>query len=82
MSEAQSSLNKRAAKSETIENPFATTNAIQVRIDENVRLLAELQAKWEREYEIARNISISTITTTNVEASKPNGTFSTPSDPN
>ena len=77
MSEAQSSLiNKMAAKPETMENPFATTNSIQVRIDENVRLLGELHAKWEREDEIARNISISTITTTNVEASKPNGTFS------
>ena len=64
------------AKPETIENPFTATNAIQVRIDENVRLLAELHAKWEREDEIARNISVSTITTTNVESNKPNGTFS------
>ena len=41
-----------AAKPETNENPFVATNAIQVRIDENVRLLAELHAKWEREDEI------------------------------
>ena len=78
-----------AAKPETMENPFAATNAIQVRIDENVRLLAELHAKWEREDEIDRNSSICTITTTNVDDSKPhevpipfatmpktNGTFS------
>ena len=70
MSEAQSSLiNKMAAKPETNDNPFTSTNAIQVKIDENVRLLAELHAKWEREDEIAKNISVSTITTTSVEAS-------------
>ena len=69
LAKAQSSLNKMAAKPETIDNPFAATNAIQVRIDKNVRLLAELHAKWEREDEIARNISVSTITTTSVEAS-------------
>jgi hypothetical protein len=28
-------------------NTFATANAIQVRIDENVRMLAELHARWE-----------------------------------
>jgi hypothetical protein len=28
-------------------NTFATTNAIQVKIDENVRMLAELHAMWE-----------------------------------
>ena len=72
LSEAQSSLiNKMAARPETMENSFAATNPIQVRIDENVRLLAELHAKWEREDEIARNSSICTITTTNVDASKP-----------
>jgi hypothetical protein len=52
---------------------FATANAIQVRIDDNMRLLAELHARWEREDEIARNNKISkvcTITiTSNTEAS-------------
>jgi hypothetical protein len=55
-----------------------TLNAIQVRIDDNVRMLAELHARWEREDEIARKNNITkvcTITTTsNVEvsnASKP-----------
>jgi hypothetical protein len=55
-----------------------TLNAIQVRIDDNVRMLAELHARWEREDEIARKnnmTKICTITTTsNVEvsnASKP-----------
>jgi hypothetical protein len=37
-------------------NTFATTNAIQVRIDENVRMLVELHARWEREDEMARRI--------------------------
>jgi hypothetical protein len=46
-------------------NTFATANAIQVRIDENVRLLAELHARWEREDEIARNMKVRTITTSN-----------------
>ena len=75
MSEAQSSLiNKMAAKPETIDsNPFAATNAIQVRIDDNVRMLAELHARWEREDEIARKNNIAkvcTITTTsNAEVS-------------
>jgi hypothetical protein len=42
-----------------------TLNAIQVRIDENVRMLAELHARWKREDEIARNMSkVYTITTT------------------
>jgi hypothetical protein len=35
-------------------NTFATANAIQVRIDENIRMLAELHARWEREDEMAR----------------------------
>ena len=49
LSEAQSSLiNKMAAKPETLESTFAATHAIQVTIDENVRLLAQLHAKWER----------------------------------
>ena len=80
MSEAQSSLiNRMAAKTETIEsNPFAATNAIQVKIDDNVRMLAELHARWEREDEIARKNNIArvcTITTTSnakvPSASKP-----------
>jgi hypothetical protein len=55
-----------------------TSNAIQARIDENVRILAELHARWEKEDEIARKnnmTKVCTITTTiNVEvsnASKP-----------
>jgi hypothetical protein len=62
LSIAQSSLiNKMAAKPD----PFAVTNAIQVRIDDNVRMLAELHARWEREDEIARNMTkVCTITTT------------------
>ena len=64
LSEAQTSLvNKMAAKPETMENTFATAHAIQVTIDENVRLLAQLHAKWEREAEIDRNNSVCTITT-------------------
>jgi hypothetical protein len=41
-----------------------TLNAIQVRIDDNVRMLAELHARWEREDEMARNMKVYTITTT------------------
>jgi hypothetical protein len=44
--------------------PFAATNAIQVRIDKNVRMLAKLHARWEREDEMARNMKVCTITTT------------------
>jgi hypothetical protein len=44
-------------------NTFAATNAIQVRIDENVRMLAELHARWEREDEMARKMMVCTITT-------------------
>jgi hypothetical protein len=40
-----------------------TLNAIQVRIDVNVRMLAELHARWEREDEMARNMKVCTITT-------------------
>ena len=75
LSEAQTSLiNKMATKPVTIdENPFATANAIQVRIDDNVRILAELHARWEREDEIARNnkmTKVCTITpTSNTEIS-------------
>jgi hypothetical protein len=46
-------------------NTFAATNAIQVRIDENVRILAELHARWEREDEMARKMKVCTITTSN-----------------
>src|SRR3954468_11013190 len=64
LSEAQSSLiNKMAAKPETMESIFIATHAIQVTIDENVRLLAQLHARWEREAEIDRNNSVCTITT-------------------
>jgi hypothetical protein len=44
-------------------NPFATANAIQVRIDENVRMLAELHGRWEREDEMARKMKVCTKTT-------------------
>jgi hypothetical protein len=37
---------------------------MQVRIDNNVRMLAELHARWEREDEMARNMKVCTITTT------------------
>jgi hypothetical protein len=60
LSDAQSSLiNRMAAKPD----PFAATNAIQVRIDENVRMLAELHARWEREDKMAINMKVCTITT-------------------
>jgi hypothetical protein len=48
-----------------VNNPFATANPIQVRIDENVRMLAELHARWEREDEMAREMKVCTITTSN-----------------
>jgi hypothetical protein len=42
-----------------------TLNSIQVKIDDNVRMLAELHARWEKEDEIARNMTkVCTITTT------------------
>jgi hypothetical protein len=41
-----------------------TLNAIQVRIDDNVRMLAKLHARWEREDEMAINMKVCTITTT------------------
>jgi hypothetical protein len=54
-------------------NTFATANAIQVRNDENIRMLAELHirmlaelhARWEREDEMARKMKVHTITTSN-----------------
>ena len=78
MSESQASLiNKMAAKPEVIEhNIFATANAIQVRIDDNVRMLAELHARWEREREATKKnnmVKVYTITTTsNVQVSHDN----------
>jgi hypothetical protein len=60
LSDAQSSLINRMS---TKPDPFASTNAIQVRIDENVRMLAELHARWEREDDMARKIKLCTITT-------------------
>jgi hypothetical protein len=51
-----------------------TLNAIQVKIDDNVRMLAELHARWEIEDEMARNMKVCTITTTSdviSNASKP-----------
>ena len=57
---------------------FAKINAIQIRIDENVRMMAQLRARWEREEELAKVddiVRVCTITTTenNVipHASKP-----------
>jgi len=68
MSEAQSSLiNNMAAKPEGLDESFATANAIQVRIDNNIRMLAELHARWEKEEELEKENSIvrvCTITTT------------------
>jgi hypothetical protein len=60
LSDAQSSLINRMS---TKPDPFVATNAIQVRIDENIRMLAELHARWEREDEMARNMKVFTITT-------------------
>jgi hypothetical protein len=62
LSGAQSSLVNRMS---TKPDPFAATNAIQVKIDKNVRMLAELHARWEREDEMARNMKVCTITTSN-----------------
>jgi hypothetical protein len=61
-SNVQSSLiNRMSAKPD----PFAATNAIQVKIDEDVRILAELHDRWEREDEMARKMKVCTITTSN-----------------
>jgi hypothetical protein len=46
-----------------------TLNAIQVKIDNNVRMLAELHARWEREDEMARNMKVYTITTSSTVVS-------------
>jgi hypothetical protein len=62
LSNVQSSLvNRMSAKPD----PFAIANAIQVGIDENIRLLAELHARWERDDEMAREMKVCTITTSN-----------------
>jgi hypothetical protein len=37
----------------------------RLEIDENVRILAELHARWEREDEMARKMKVCTITTSN-----------------
>ena len=57
---------------------FAIANAIQVKIDNNIRMLADLHARWETEDKIAEENSIArvyTITTTSnadvSHASKP-----------
>src|SRR4051795_11867760 len=42
---------------------FANANAIQVRIDDNMRLLAELHARWEREDEMARKDNLAKVCT-------------------
>ena len=66
LSESQSSLvNKMASKPKTMANTFATAHAIQVTIDENVRLLAQLHARWEREAEIDRNNSVCALSPLN-----------------
>src|SRR4051812_3090619 len=82
LSEAQSSLiNKMAAKPKTMENTFSTAHAIQVTVDENVRLLAQLHAKWERESEIDRNNSVCTITTKPQVVPIPTATMPKPIEP-
>ncbi|KAK1697208.1 hypothetical protein QYE76_013905, partial [Lolium multiflorum] len=60
---------------EVKDTKFAKTNAIQVRINDNIRMLAELHARWEREEKekLAKENNVAkvwTITTTNnVDAS-------------
>jgi hypothetical protein len=44
-------------------NTFSTANAIQVIIDENVRMLVELHARWEKEDEMARKLKVCSINT-------------------
>jgi hypothetical protein len=38
-------------------------NAIQARIDENIMMLAELHARWERDDEIARKNNMTKVCT-------------------
>ncbi|KAK1696756.1 hypothetical protein QYE76_013453 [Lolium multiflorum] len=60
---------------EVKDTKFAKTNAIQVRINDNIRMMAELHARWEREEKekLAKENNVAkvwTITTTsNVDAS-------------
>ena len=43
-------LKSKVMPTETKEsNPFTKINAIQVQIDENVRMMAQLRARWERD---------------------------------
>src|SRR3954466_2932377 len=42
---------------------FAKANAIQFRIDDTMRLLAELHARWEREDEMARKNNLAKVCT-------------------
>src|SRR5215218_4026519 len=77
MSESQSSLiNKMDAKPEDNDTKIsATANAIQVQINDNIRMLAELHARWDREEKekLAKENNVAkvwTITTTsNVDSS-------------
>src|SRR4051812_7396015 len=69
-----------AAKPETMESTFAATHAIQVTIDENVKLLAQLHARWEREAEIDKNNSVCTITTKPQEVPIPPPTMPKPNE--
>jgi hypothetical protein len=51
-------------------------NAIQVKIDDNVKMLVELHARWEREDEMARNMTkVCTITTTSDVVSNASNPF-------
>src|SRR3954463_4043730 len=70
-----------AANPETMESTFAASHAIQVTIDENVRLLAQLHVKWEREAEIDRNNSVCTITTKPQVVPIPPPTMPKPNEP-
>ncbi|KAK1612974.1 hypothetical protein QYE76_036647 [Lolium multiflorum] len=63
-------LKSKVMPNEDIENKIVTTaNAIQVRINENIRLMAELRARWDREEneKLAKKENVAkvwTITTT------------------
>ncbi|KAK1683306.1 hypothetical protein QYE76_044154 [Lolium multiflorum] len=63
-------LKSKVMPNEDIENKIVTTaNAIQVRINENIRLMAELRARWDREEneKLAKENNVAkvwTITTT------------------
>ena len=57
-------------------NESKTLNSIQVRIDDNVRMMDELRARWEREDEMARKNNITKVctstTTSNAEVPSAN----------